>query len=108
VPVLLVDWPIENERCESTPCTVELQPYEEMAFSFYEPVIQGESTFTGASYQVKIGDAESQTLTISGDVECKRRSFAEEPEGCAAAPGAFAALGVLLLTVPVARWRRRK
>lgn len=108
VPVLLMDWPLKSERCQSTPCTVELQSFEEAVFSFYDPAIQGESTFTEASYQVKIGDAEPQTLTISGDVECRPLSFAEEPEGCAAAPGALAALGVLLLTVPVARWRRRK
>ncbi|WP_163993624.1 MXAN_0125 family MYXO-CTERM protein [Pyxidicoccus caerfyrddinensis] len=107
VPVLLVDWPLNNDRCQSTPCTVELQPFDEAAFSFYDPVIQGESTFTEASYQVKIGDAEPQTLTVSGDVTCVSLWREEKPEGCAAAPGALAALGVLLLTVPVARWRRR-
>lgn len=105
VPVTLVDWPLKSDLCLNKTCTQQLQPGQQALFSFYDEKTPGSDTPTEASYQVKIGDGAAQTLTVSANVMC---SYPEpEDEGCAAAPGALAALGVLLLTVPVARWRRR-
>jgi hypothetical protein len=108
VSVLLVDWPLREVVCNSPTCTAVLPAGQEARFNFYSTVIQGEHSTTEASYRVKIGDGEEQPFTVSADVTCRSIAFDEDQGGCAAAPGALAALGVLLLTVPVARWRRRQ
>lgn len=106
VPVTLVDWPIASDTCRSASCTVELQRREEAFFNFPDMQSRPESASMQASYRVKVGDGEEQPLTLFADIQCSTPT-PEKDSGCAAAPGALAALGVLLLTVPVARWRRR-
>ncbi|MCY1018049.1 MXAN_0125 family MYXO-CTERM protein [Pyxidicoccus sp. MSG2] len=108
VPVLLVDWPLRGGPCVSPTCTAELPPGQEARFNFYSNVIQGEHSTPKATYRVEIGDGAEQSLSVSADVNCRSLSFDERQPGCATAPGTLAALGVLLLTVPVARWRRRQ
>ncbi|QSQ21313.1 hypothetical protein JY651_40025 [Pyxidicoccus parkwayensis] len=103
--VLLVDWPLKDDLCRSTECSRVLQPGEQAAFYFTG--IHGRGAFTAAedSYVVREGTAENRTLTVSGDISCSPLLPEKGDEGCAAAPGALAALGVLL-TVPLARRRR--
>ncbi|MCY1018048.1 MXAN_0125 family MYXO-CTERM protein [Pyxidicoccus sp. MSG2] len=108
VPVRLVDWPLKDALCNSPKCTAELPPWQEALFHFYSTVNRDVNGTSEATYRVKIGDGAEQDFTVSADVTCESFWSEEKPEGCAAAPGALAALGVLLLTVPVARWRRRQ
>ncbi|QSQ26446.1 hypothetical protein JY651_16600 [Pyxidicoccus parkwayensis] len=106
VSVLLVDWPLRGGPCINPTCTAQLPPGQEARFNFNGTVIQGEHGTPEATYRVQIGDGAEQSLTVAADVMCRSLS-SDEDQGCAAAPGALAALGVLMLTVPLARWRRR-
>lgn len=103
--VTLVDWPLADGPCSGTNCAAELAPGTQSSFYFADVLRRGESTSTQDAYRVKVGDGEEQTLTVFADIVCPP-VIPMEDEGCASAPGALAALGVMLLAVPVVRRRR--
>lgn len=107
VAVTLVDWPLKELPCANSPtCTVALPAGQETHFNFgrtQSPENAG-TTSREVTYSVRMGDAEAQPFTISADVQCT--TLREDEDGCAAAPGALAALGVLAM-VPALRRSRR-
>ncbi|MFP2905539.1 MXAN_0125 family MYXO-CTERM protein [Pyxidicoccus sp. 3LFB2] len=104
-PVTLVDWPLlRNASCESSPCTVELEPFEEVYFDFAGMSEQATSGLAEDTYRIAV-DGQESTVTVSTEVTCTTFTAPEE-EGCSSAPGTLAALGLLLLVGPVARRRR--
>ncbi|WP_164010882.1 MXAN_0125 family MYXO-CTERM protein [Pyxidicoccus trucidator] len=105
VPVTLTEVPLQDDACRLTGCTAQLESGQQAFFSYSEVQRLSQDVSMQDSYRVKIGDGEEQTLTLFADIRCS--TFPSDDEGCAAAPGALAALGVMLLAVPVVRRRRR-
>ncbi|NMO19567.1 hypothetical protein HPC49_26770 [Pyxidicoccus fallax] len=104
-PVTLVDWPIRNDTCQSGVCTEELRPWHEVYFRFADLEGRSEGGSVQDTYQVRFGEEEAQRITVSADVRCFSSKTGEDT-GCASAPGALAALGVLLMAGPIVRRRR--
>ncbi|MFP2925887.1 MXAN_0125 family MYXO-CTERM protein [Pyxidicoccus sp. 3LG] len=102
-PVTLVAWPLRDESCQSTACTQELQPGHSAYFNFAERSRRSTNGFVEDAYTVRV-DGQESPITISADVTCS--TVTSPAEGCASAPGTLAALGMLLLVLPVMRKRR--
>jgi hypothetical protein len=81
-----VDWPLlRNASCESTPCTLELERFEEVYFDFAGMSEQATSGLAEDTFRVRV-DGQESPITISAEVPgpsfSLTASYSSVPSGC--------------------------
>lgn len=102
--VTLVEWPLQACAPPLRSCSQELLPGASAAFDFLDRQPEGEVFVEEDEYVVEV-HGQGRKLTVSAEVSCPPAPPREDAGGCASAPGALAALGVLLASGPVVRRR---